>query len=245
MPVNGRSTLSLKKRIHNGEAILGVSVPMDMERGPLEEIVAARPYDFVSVDSQHSAYNEDRLVSFCTMANELDVHVQFRIKHTRHTYLIGNYLDLGPSGIEVPQVEEDATVDEAISNFHYPQRGVRSWGGAPRVGVTERPDRLDYAAWWADTGVLWMQLESINAVTNTRGLAKQGVDCLSFGPNDLSFSLESQPDHQLKTVDDCVRHVVEQLRDTTVAACFRNRTPDNRRKYADMGVTVLLEAAGA
>ena len=88
-----------------------------------------------------------------------------------------------------------------------------------------------------------MQLESINAVTNARGLAKQGVDCLSFGPNDLSFSLESQPDHHLKTVDDCVRHVVEQLRDTTVAACFRNRTPDNRRKYADMGVTVLLETA--
>ena len=245
MSVKGRSAISLKKRIHNGETILGVSVPMDVERGRLEEIVAAGPYDFVSVDAQHSAYDEDRLVAFCTMANELSLHVQFRIKHTRHTYLIGNYLDLGPSGIEVPQVEEDATVDEAISNFHYPQMGVRSWGGAARVGVTERPDRLEYAGWWADTGVLWMQIESINAVTNARRLAKQGVDCLSFGPADLSFSLESQPDHHLKTVDDCVRHVVEQLRDTTVAACFRSRTPDNRRKYVDMGVTVLLEASAA
>ena len=82
----------------------------------------------VAVDSQHSPYNEDRLVDFCNVANELGIFVNFRIKHTRNTYLIGNYLDLGPSGIEVPQVELDETVDEAVAAFYYPQQGIRSWG---------------------------------------------------------------------------------------------------------------------
>jgi len=234
---------SLKKRIHAGETVYGISVPMTIDKGKLQAIVERGGYEFVSVDSQHSPYDEDRLVSFCGMAAEIGVHVQFRIKHTRNSYLIGNYLDIGPTGIEVPQVEEESTVDESVAYFYYPQKGIRSWGGAPRAGFEGREDRLGYAAWWAETGVLWMQLESVGSVTNARGLAKPGVDCLSFGPNDLMFSIEAHPEHHLKTVDDCVRHVVEQLEGSTVAVCFRSSTPDNRQKYEDMGVRVLLESA--
>ena len=230
----------LKKRIHAGENILGVSVPMTLGRDELASVVERGPFDFVSVDSQHSPYNEDRLVSFCVMAADLGVHVQFRIKHTRHTYLIGNYLDLGPAGVEVPQVESESTVEDAVGNFYYSPAGIRSWGGGDRIGLSDHPDRLDYAKWWGQTGVLWMQIESTDAVTNARKLAKSGVDCLSFGPADLSFSLESNPVHPLKTVDDCVQHVVDQLSETSVAVCFRIPSHDDRQKYTDMGVRMLL-----
>ena len=43
-------------------------------------------------------YSEDRLVALSGMVGEFDLPLQFRIKHTRHTYLIGNYLDLGALG---------------------------------------------------------------------------------------------------------------------------------------------------
>ena len=72
------------------------------------------------------------------MARELNLPVQIRIKHTLHAYLIGNYLDLGPSGIMVPEVESEAIVDEAVNAFYYPQMGKRSWGGIHRVGLDER-----------------------------------------------------------------------------------------------------------
>ncbi|GIS68054.1 MAG: hypothetical protein CM1200mP7_0030 [Chloroflexota bacterium] len=42
---------------------------------------------------------------------------------------------------------------------------------------------------------LWLQLESVDAVKNCRKFAKPGVDCLSFGPADLSFSLENTSNH--------------------------------------------------
>ena len=232
---------TLKQRIHDGETIVGVSVPISTTRDRLQAILDGGPYDFVSTDSQHAAFNEERLVSFCAIADELNVPVQFRIKHTRNAYLVGNYLDLGPSGIEVPQVEHESTVDEAIAYFYYPQMGIRSWGGAARKGTKERSDRLEYAEWWNRYGVLWMQIESINSVTHARKLAKPGVDCLSFGPADLTFSIEGHPHHPFKTVDDCVRHVAEQLEGTGVAVCFRNGRPDTREKYAAMGVTVFLE----
>ena len=240
MATQDSQAFNLKKRIHDGQSILGVSVPMTIGREKLESALDSGPYDFVWVDGQHSAYSEDRLVSFCAMAADIGVNVQFRIKHTRQTYLIGNYLDLGPAGVEVPQVEHESTVDDAVGNFYYPQVGVRSWGGRSRLGIDGRSDRLQYAEWWGQTGVLWIQVESAEAVTKARKLAKPGVDCLSFGPADLSFSLESNPVHPLKTVDDCVQHVVDQLRDTSAAVCFRIASHDERQKYTDMGVTVLL-----
>ena len=241
MPEKSWDGPSLKSRVHSGETVLGVGVPMTIDRSAVEAVLEREPYEFLWVDSQHSAFEEERLISFCGMAAELGVHVVFRIRSPRDAHQIGSYMDLGPTGVEVPLVELESTVDEALSSFYYPQVGKRSWGGRSRLGFRMQDDRLDYARWWNETGVMWIQVESIVAVTNARGLAKTGVDCLSFGPADLSFSMESQPQHALKTVDDCVRHVVEQVRDTGTVVCFRNGSPDKRQKYIDMGVPVLLE----
>ena len=232
---------NLKERIRKGENVLGVSVAMDVEKDRLAAIIESGPYDYVWVDAQHSPFNEERLVEFCGIANEMGVPAWVRLKHTRDAVLVGNYLDLGPSGIEVPQVETVETVNTALDGFYYPQTGLRSWGGTVRVGFEHREDRLEYARWWGETGVLWVQIESVDAVTNAKSLAKPGVDCLSFGPADLSFSMEAHPHHPFQTVDDCVRHVVEQLRDSDVAVCFRSYVPEERQRYRDMGVTVLLE----
>lgn len=232
---------SLKQRIHDGEIVIGVSAPMTSSKSQLEEILSKDTYGFVSVDSQHSPFSEDRLVEFCSIAEELGTPVQLRIKHTRHTYMLGNLLDLGPLGIEVPQVEEESTVREALDSFYYPQVGMRSMAGAARYGLAGRGDRLEYAEWWNGRGILCLQMESIDAVTNARKLAMPGVDCLTWGPLDLSFSMEAYPQHWLKTVDDCVRHVLKQLEGTNVRISFRSYDPELRNKYIDMGVTVLME----
>ncbi len=234
------SETNLKQLIRDGKHVYGVSVSMMIDRDSLAERVDNGGYDFVAVDSQHSAFSEERLVAFCNMADELDIPVNFRIKHTRNAYLIGNYLDLGPSGIEVPQVELEETVDEAVEFFYYPQQGIRSWGGGARKN-SAGTERLEYAEWWNNYGMLWMQIESVEAVTHARRLAKDGVDCLSFGPTDLTFSMESHPNHSLQTVDACVQYVAKELEGTSTAVCFRNGNPSTREKYADMGVTVFLE----
>ncbi len=110
----------------------------------------------------------------------------------------------------VPQVEEESTVLEAIDAFYYPPIGKRSWGGAARYGTKERSDRLEYAEWWNNNGILMLQIESVEAVMNVRKLAKPGVDMLVFGACDLSFSLEAHPESPLKSVEDCHRHVLDQ-----------------------------------
>jgi 2-keto-3-deoxy-L-rhamnonate aldolase RhmA len=175
------------------------------------------------------------------MTEAMGIPVQFRIKHPRHAYLIGNILDLGPLSIEVPLVETAAVVDEALAVFYYPQVGKRSWGGSARYGIKGRDNRREYAAWWNSHGILCLQIETLTAVTHARQLAKPGVDCLTWGPSDLSFDLEAHPTHPFQTVDDCLRHVLKQLEGTDVHVSFRNYSHELRQKYMDMGVTVFME----
>ncbi|MDE2998969.1 MAG: aldolase/citrate lyase family protein [Gemmatimonadota bacterium] len=235
------SAVGLKKRIRDGEQIVGTTLPLDATRERFLRVMDGGPYDFVSADSQHSALNEERLAEFCGIAEELDVFVQFRIKHTRNAYLIGNYLDLGPCGIEVPQTESDKTVAEALGAFYFPPAGIRSYGGRARRGASDFTDPFDYAGWWNAYGVLWLQIESVEAVTRAHLLARTGVDCLSFGPTDLTFSLTAHPNHALKSVDDAVAYVAKSLQGSGVAVCHRTGAAEQRSKYLDMGVTVILE----
>ena len=232
---------NLKQKIRRGEQVVGVNIPLDTPRERFEAILAEDEYGFVFVDSQHSPYCEKALVTYCNTADDLGVPVRLRIKHTRLCFLIGNLLDLGPSGIEVPQVEEESTVREALESFYYPPWGRRSYGGGNRCGVSQFDDPLEYGPWWNEYGVLWMQLESVKAVTSAYSLAADGVDCLAFGPVDLAADLACHPHPHLKTVDDCILHVAKSLEGTGTAVSFRSGTPDLRARYADLGVTVFLE----
>ncbi|MDP6666124.1 MAG: aldolase/citrate lyase family protein [Dehalococcoidia bacterium] len=232
---------NLKHRIRNGETTVGASTPMTATKGRIEDILGSSDYTFLSTDSQHGPYDERLLVEFCETTADIGVPVMFRIKHTFHSYLVGNILDLGPSGVEVPQTETEHTAQEAIDYFYYPQVGKRSWGGAARANVSEHADRLDYAEYWNDFGVLWLQIESLSAVTRAKTLAKPGVDCLSWGPADLSFNREANPEHPLKTDDGCIQHVVKLLEGSDTKLCIRSYQPELRNKYLDMGATVLIE----
>ena len=112
-----QKAISLKDKINKGEICVGAVTSVDIGRDELKKIVETGEYDYLSIDSQHAPFNEEKTVEFCNMVSDLNTHVQFRIKHTRHSYLIGNMLDLGPQGIEVPQVELVESAEESVKTF--------------------------------------------------------------------------------------------------------------------------------
>ena len=235
------ATKTFKQRIRAGEQLFGAAIAMRPDTDWLRSVVARRPYDFVWVDAQHSPFSEQRLVEFCAAAGDVGVPVVFRLKHTRLTYLVGNFLDLGPTGIEVPQVETEATVDEAVANFYYAPLGVRSWGGSARLGFSDQ-GLEEYAAYWQETGALAMQIESIGATTTAaRRFAKEGVDFFTIGPADMTFDIQRHPNHALQSVDDCVRYLARDLQGTGKQVCMRTAAGDDPQPYHDMGVTMILE----
>ena len=99
----------------------------------------------------------------------------------------------------------------------------------------------EYSNWWNETGFLTLQIESVEAVVNTRFLAKSGVDILGFGENDLMFSIEGDPEFPFRTQDECLRHVLNELQGTNVRVSMCPETEEAREKYLEMGVTIFNE----
>ena len=167
-----------------------------------------------------------------------------RIKHPRQAYLVGALSDLGLSGVEIPQVESEETAREAAESFYYPPIGKRSSGGKRVLGFRANPDdspRVQYANWWNNSGLLVLQVESLEAITIAKRLARPGVDCLSFGGGDLSLSIEYNPSHPLQTADECLKYTIEQLEGTDTKMFVRIPKPSEREKYINMGAKVLRE----
>jgi len=131
-------------------------------------------------------------------------------------------------------------LDEA-KYFEFGTRNLAAFGEPTNPASI---DRLAYADWWNSNGFLAIQLESVEAVINAGKLAKPGVDLLAFGPNDLRFSMESLPHSPFKTVDECIRHVLEQMKDSTVQVSLGATTEEERDRLLEMGVTVLQVAPG-
>tara|TARA_Y100000588_G_scaffold198291_1_gene212094 strand:+ start:640 stop:1380 length:741 start_codon:yes stop_codon:yes gene_type:complete len=236
---------TLRQRIRDGEILVALRGSLDTTKSQLSDIWATGHYDYIWIDGQHTAFSEESLVAYCTAAEELGIDVQLRIPHTRHAYLVGRYLDLGCSAVLVPEVMEEETVDDALAYAYYPQVGRRSWGGEARRGVrgvAKGMDRLQYAAWWNDYVTLSIQVESVEAVTNIKKLAKPGVTVVTFGPNDLSFNMEGHEGYPLKSVDDCMRNVAAQLDGTGIRLAMGTGTkPDEREKYLEIGITLFQE----
>lgn len=207
---------TLKRRIRDGEPLHTVRTPITATREQLTELLKQGSVDMFYVDCQHGPFSELALFNICNLAEELGKSVQLRIKHPRQAYLLGNFLDLGPLSIKVPTVEDEATVREAIESFYFPPFGKRSWGGKVGYKIQEQSDRLTYAEWWNNHGILCMKLESVNAITNVRKLAKAGVDYFDFGPMDLQFDLEQHDFRPFKTVEECRQHVQKELEGTPV-----------------------------
>jgi 2-keto-3-deoxy-L-rhamnonate aldolase RhmA len=72
-----------------------------------------------------------------------------------------------------------------------------------------RPRGARDAAWWNETVLLSIQIESVQTVPNIARLVRPGITHVTWGPNDLEFSLELHPEYRLRTVEACMQNVAE------------------------------------
>jgi len=237
---------NLRARIVAGDELVALRGDIQWSKDQLAATWAGGQYDLIWLDAQHSAYSDQLLVSFTGAAEELGIPVQLRIPHTRDAHKVGRFFDLGISGALVPEVMERATVQDAVDFAYYGPIGRRSWGGANRLGLRTRgapTPRREYAAWWNETVLVSIQIESVETVTNIARLIRPEITHVTWGPNDLEFSLELHPEYPLRTVQACMQNVAAQLQGSGMRiAMGTTTTAAERQAYRDLGVTIFLAA---
>jgi 2-keto-3-deoxy-L-rhamnonate aldolase RhmA len=239
-------TSNLRARIAAGDELVALRGDIGWSQDQLSAALGGGQYDFIWLDAQHSPYSDQQLINFTAAAEQLSIPVQLRIPHTRDAHKVGRFFDLGATGALVPEVMEAATVQDAIDFAYYGPIGRRSWGGANRLGLrnnTAPTARREYAAWWNQTVLLTIQIESVQTVTNIARLVRPSITHVTFGPNDLEFSLDLHPEYPLRTPEACMKNVAKQLEGSGIRIAMGTvTTPAERQTYRELGVTIFLAA---
>ena len=199
-----------------GKPALGVNLGLG---SPLAgEIFSLAGFDFVQVDNQHGAWNEDTAMSaFRSIC--LGSAVPMARVQENNFYAIGGLLDRGALGVIVPMVETVEQAEAAVRAVRYPPRGARSWGPfAADFYGSDYEDQADEEIFLA------VQIESQQAVDHAEQIMTvDGVDGCWIGPEDLRRSMGVD----LSTKEGVQRH--EAAIQRVLAACRKtNKVPGIR-----------------
>lgn len=184
---------AIKARLRAGRPTIGAW----MSTGHVNnaEIFAAAGYDFVVVETEHTAIDVSEVLPLLIAIEGRGSIPLVRLASNDPTQAKA-VLDSGAAGVLVPMVNSKADAELAVGGVKYPPLGFRGVGLARAQGYGATFD--DYLRRANDETLVVVQIEHKDAVRNIDEiLSVPGIDATFIGPYDLSSSLgiAGQLDH--------------------------------------------------
>jgi len=225
---------SFKKKLIGKDLLFGTIITLPSAE--IVEIFCQAGLDWLFMDLEHSAMSiKDAQLLLQVAAPKIPCLI--RVPSNDETW-IKKALDIGVSGIIVPQVQTVEDAKRAVQLCKYPPEGLRSVGIARAQGYGEKFQ--EYISSANDEAAVIIQIEHIDAVKNIEKIIKvPGIDCLFVGPYDLSASmgkigLTTDPDVQ-KAISKVKRHAEQ---DRIPLGIF-GATPEAVKPYILSGYTLI------
>ncbi len=153
------------------------------------ELVAAQPFDAVTIDLQHGLIDYQAALSMLQAIDRFDVAPLVRVPWNEPG-IIGKTLDAGFMGVICPMVNTRDDAQRLVDACHYAPHGRRSYGPTR----ARRRHGADYGASARDIVVTLAMIETAEALANLDAiLAVDGIDGVYIGPADLALSLGHAP----------------------------------------------------
>ena len=173
----------LKNKIKSKELTIGSWISFGFAQTC--EIMAKANYEWLVVDMEHSAINNEQCLNLIQIIENNGVTPLVRVG-ANDPLLIKRAMDAGAHGIIVPMVNTVEDAQKAIDALYYPPHGSRGVGRAQNYGV-----EFEKYIEWAKTEIIFIpQIEHIEGVKNLEDILDlEEVDGFIVGPYDLSGSL--------------------------------------------------------
>ena len=183
----------INEKMARGEASIGTW--LSMAHPSIAEILASAGYDFVVVETEHTAIDISEVLRLLVAIEGKECVSLVRLAGIDPIQAKA-VLDSGAAGVLVPMVNTRADAELCVQMTKYPPLGARGIGLARAQGYGE--GFKDYVANANDDSLLIVQIEHKDAVENIEEiLSVPGIDGTFIGPYDLSMSLgvPGQLDH--------------------------------------------------
>ena len=175
----------IKQKLQNKQPSIGTW--MSMAHSSIAEILAMAGYDWVVVETEHTAIDVSEVLRMI-----IAIEQRGSIPLVRLAGIDGvqakAVLDSGAAGVIVPMVNSKAQAERAVAMCKYPPMGTRGVGLARAQGYGMEFD--SYVKRANNDSLIIVQIEHIDAVNNIEEiLSVEGIDGTFIGPYDLSMSL--------------------------------------------------------
>jgi 2-keto-3-deoxy-L-rhamnonate aldolase RhmA len=232
----------LKKRLQSGETVLGAFVIVD---SPIMlEAAGLAGLDFAILDMEHGPFDLRDVERLIPVAANAGVAPIVRVGQNDE-WMILRALDVGASGVQVPQVNCRANAQAVVHSAKYAplgERGVSTFTRAGRLN-TRGPGYFQEAN--AETLVV-VHIEGVEGVRNLDDiLGVEGIDVAFIGPYDLSQSLGIPGQTDDPRVQDAVRECVRKTRAAGKVAGSFAKDLATARRWIDIGIQYVAISVDA
>ena len=212
------------RRVREGESLVGA---WSMTGQPVVlEALATEGFDFLVVDGEHSENTIRDLANGVRAidATETDAQAVVRVSGNDRAE-IRRVMDLGPTGVLIPQIESADDARAAVEATAYPPAGVRGVAGGRASGYgTDLATEVETAN---ESVATIIQVETEGALADVESIANlDGLDALFVGPADLSARLGVFGEFESAAFRDAVDRIVAAARDASVPVGTLATGPD-------------------
>ena len=151
------------------------------------ELIKEAGFDFVRLDYEHVLFSYSELRELIRVATLLDLPCQVRVSNLHD---ITKLLDIGATGIVVPDVNTVERAKEAVMCTKYYPLGARGMFAVGRnMPLNGCETFTDYVKIANDVVTLTVQVEDVNSAQFLDEIASiEGIDMLASGKADISQS---------------------------------------------------------
>jgi 4-hydroxy-2-oxoheptanedioate aldolase len=205
----------VKEKLRRGEVVLGAFIPMPSP--DIVEIVALAGFDFALLDAEHGRITPDDAYPMILAAEARDIPALIRVGENDRQVIL-KYLDLGVSGVMVPQTNSPELVAEAVQAMRYAPEGLRGLAGGRTFDYGVRGAMKELVPAINDRVLTIAQFEHIDALANLDAILNTpGLDILFVGPTDLHQSMGYGGQLGVPEVEAVIQQVVDKARGSGVA----------------------------
>lgn len=202
------SVVQFRKKIDAGRLCVGCGITI---ADPVVSEAVAPSTDFLWIDLEHSHLDLQTVLSHLMAARIRQVPAFVRVRDSQ-TASIKPVLDIGASGVIVPQMQSAAEARYVVETCRYAPLGKRGIGPR-RASDYGRLDLVDYLAMANQRLFVSVQVENISALDQLDDIVSiEGLDSVVIGPVDLSHSLGCTRQLGHPRVVDAMQTIIDKTR---------------------------------
>ncbi|USG64693.1 aldolase/citrate lyase family protein [Brevibacillus ruminantium] len=205
-----RETPLMKQQLSAGKPQIGIfSKAHSLE---LVEIIGLAGFDFIVIDMEHTALTFQQVEQMVRAADLYGLHTIVRVPDAQASTIL-HALDLGATGIQVPQINDARDVKAVIKSAMYPPRGIRGVTYAHRAAKYGFVSGKQYMQEANERTTIAVHIETVSAYQQVDEICgADGLDVVFIGPVDLSIALQVSPDYLEGGLSEAVKTILESCR---------------------------------